>query len=70
MGSLRLTALPNMDKLINTSKLPLSKTFNGEEHSIIELKRFFLLTLFNWMTALSSPYIPSFWEVLDLCYFT
>ena len=46
------------------------KTFNGEEHSIIELKRFFLLPLFDWMTALSSPSIPSFWEFLDLCSFT
>ena len=46
------------------------RTFNGEEHSIIELKWFFLLTLFDWMTALSGPYIPSFWEFLDLCSFT
>ena len=45
------------------------RTFNGE-HSIIELKRFFLPTLFDWMTALSNPYIPSFWEFLDLCSFT
>ena len=46
------------------------RTFEGEEHSIIELKWFFLLTLFDWMTALSGPYIPSFWEILDLCSFT
>ena len=46
------------------------RTFNGEENSIIELKRFFLLTLFDWMSAMSSPYIPSFWEFLDLCFFT
>ena len=45
------------------------RTFNGK-HSITELKRFFLLTLFDWMTALSNPYIPSFWEFLDLCSFT
>ena len=45
------------------------RTFEGEEHSIIELKWFFLLTLFDWMTATSGPFIPSFLELLDLCYF-
>ena len=26
--------------------------------------------LFDWMSAMSGPYIPSFWEFLDLCSFT
>ena len=30
----------------------------------------FSYLLFDWMSAMSSPYIPSFWEFLDLCSFT
>ena len=38
-----------------------TKIFEEEEHSIIELKCIFLLSLFNWMTALRGLAIPSYW---------
>ena len=43
-----------------------SQTFEGEEQSIIELKCIFLLSLFNWMTALRGFAIPSLLDFLDL----
>ena len=43
------------------------RTFKGEEHYIIELNQFFLLTLFDWMTAMTGLFIPAFFEFLYLC---
>ena len=44
----------------------LAQTFEGEERSTVELKRIFLLSLFNWMTALRGFAIPSLLDFLDL----
>ena len=41
--------------------------YGGEECSTVELKRIFLLSLFNWMTALCGLLIPSLLDFLDLC---
>jgi len=46
-----------------------SGTFEGEESSIIELKHIFILSLFDWMTALCGLAIPSLLDFLDLCRF-
>ena len=43
--------------------------FNGEERSVLELKWFFLLSLFNWMIDMSGLSIPSLLDFVDLCYF-
>ena len=39
------------------------------ECSIIELKRIFLLSLFEWRTALSGLDIPSVLDFVDFCNF-
>ena len=46
-----------------------NRIFEGEECSIIELKRFFLLSLFGWRTALISLDTPSVLDFVDLCNF-
>ena len=38
-----------------------NQTFEVDECSTIELKCIFLLSLFNWMTALRGLAIPSYW---------
>lgn len=38
------------------------QTFEGEEHSLVDLKRFFLLSLYYWMKEMSSPSASSFEE--------
>ena len=45
------------------------QTFEGEEHTIIGLKRFLLLSLFNWMTAMSGLHIFFLLDFIDLCSF-
>ena len=45
------------------------RIFKGEERSIIELKRIFLLSLFEWRTALSGLDIPSVLDFVDFCNF-
>ena len=44
----------------------MAQTFEGEERSTVELKRIFLHSLFNWMTALRGFAIPSLLDFLDL----
>ena len=43
--------------------------FEGEECFIIELKQIFLLSLFEWRTALNGLAIPSILDFQDLCSF-
>ena len=45
-----------------------NRIFEGEEHSIIEFKHSFHLSLFEW-TALSGLAIPSVLDFVDLCNF-
>jgi hypothetical protein len=44
------------------------RTFEGVECSNVELKRLFLVSLYEWMAALSSPF-SSLEKFLDLCSF-
>lgn len=46
-----------------------NRIFEGEECFIIELKQIFLLSLFEWRTALNGLAIPSILDFQDLCSF-
>ena len=45
------------------------RIFEGEEHSVIGLKRSFLLSLFEWRTVWSGLAISSVLDFVDLCNF-
>lgn len=45
------------------------RIFEGEAHSLVELKRFSLLSLYDWIAAMSGLSFSLLVEFLDLCNF-
>ena len=45
------------------------KRFEGEQHSLLDLKQFLVLSLYEWMAGMNGLSVSSYEEFLDLCTF-